>query len=50
MVLEFIKLWSTAGEKSKKAIQPEVIGEYAKSFHHGQLKYVDMVLRKVGVK
>ena len=34
------KLWSTAGEKSKKAIQPEVIGEYAKVSPHGQLKYV----------
>ena len=30
------KLWSTAGEKSKKAIQIEVIGRYARSYH-GQL-------------
>jgi organic radical activating enzyme len=34
------KLWSTAGEKPKKAIQPEVIGSYAQVSPHGQLKYV----------
>jgi 7-carboxy-7-deazaguanine synthase len=34
------KLWSTAGEKSKKAIQPEVIGRYAEVSPVGQLKYV----------
>ena len=34
------KLWSTAGEKSKKAIKPEVVGEYAKVSDHGQLKFV----------
>ena len=34
------KLWSTAGEKPKKAIQPEVIGKYAQVSPHGQLKYV----------
>lgn len=34
------KLWSTAGEKPKKAIQPEVVSEYAKVSKHGQLKFV----------
>ena len=34
------KLWSTAGEKSKKAIQPDVIGQYARASRHGQLKFV----------
>ena len=34
------KLWSTAGEKHEKAIQPEVIGEYAKISSNGQLKFV----------
>jgi len=34
------KLWATAGEKGKKAIQPEVVGEYAKVSPHGQLKFV----------
>jgi organic radical activating enzyme len=34
------KLWSTAGEKHKKAIQPEVIGRYAEVSPVGQLKYV----------
>ena len=34
------KLWSTAGEKNKKAIKPEVIGRYAEVSPHGQLKYV----------
>ena len=34
------KLWATAGEKNKKAIQPEVVGEYAKVSPHGQLKFV----------
>ena len=34
------KLWSTAGEKSKKAIKPEVIGRYAEVSPVGQLKYV----------
>lgn len=34
------KLWSTAGEKHKKAIVPEVIGQYAEVSPHGQLKYV----------
>lgn len=33
------KLWSTAGEKPKKAIVPEVVGSYAE-FGWGQLKYV----------
>lgn len=34
------KLWSTAGEKPKKAIQPDVVGGYAEVSNHGQLKYV----------
>ena len=34
------KLWSTAGEKAKKAIQPDVVGSYAEVSNHGQLKYV----------
>lgn len=34
------KLWSTAGEKPKKAIQPEVIGRYAEVSPAGQLKFV----------
>lgn len=34
------KLWSTAGEKPSKAIQPEVVGSYAKLSKHGQLKFV----------
>ena len=34
------KLWSTAGEKPKKAIQPEVIGRYAEVSPIGQLKFV----------
>lgn len=34
------KLWSTAGEKTAKAIQPEVVGGYAEVSNRGQLKYV----------
>ena len=34
------KLWSTAGEQPKKAIQPDVIGSYAQISPHGQLKFV----------
>jgi organic radical activating enzyme len=34
------KLWSTAGEKTKKAIKPEVVGAYADASNHGHLKYV----------
>ncbi len=34
------KLWSTAGEQSKKAIKPEVVGRYAEVSPTGQLKYV----------
>ena len=34
------KLWATAGEKSKKAIKPEVIGRYAEVSNKGQLKFV----------
>jgi len=34
------KLWSTAGEESKKAIKPEVVGKYAEVSPAGQLKYV----------
>lgn len=34
------KLWSTAGEQRKKAIQPEVVGQYAQASKHGQLKFV----------
>jgi len=34
------KLWNTAGEKPKKAIQPDVVGKYAEVSEKGQLKYV----------
>ena len=34
------KLWSTAGEKHKKAIHPDVVGSYANVSEKGQLKYV----------
>ncbi len=34
------KLWSTAGEQHKRAIQPEVVGRYAEVSPAGQLKYV----------
>ncbi len=35
------KLWNTAGEQPKKAIQPDVVGKYAEvSNQRGQLKYV----------
>ncbi len=34
------KLFSTSGEKSKKALKPEVVGQYADVSNHGQLKYV----------
>ena len=34
------KLWATAGEQSKKAIKPDVIGRYAEISPHGQLKFV----------
>ena len=34
------KLWSTAGEKPKKAIKPENLAGYAEASNHGQLKYV----------
>lgn len=34
------KLWSTSGEKEKKAIKPEVVAGYAEVSNHGQLKYV----------
>lgn len=34
------KLWSTAGEKHKKAIKPEVVGSYALASANGQLKFV----------
>jgi organic radical activating enzyme len=34
------KLWSTAGEKHKRAIKPEVIAEYDRVSKHGQLKFV----------
>ncbi len=34
------KLWSTAGEKTKKAIKPENLARYAQASNHGQLKYV----------
>ena len=34
------KLWATAGEMSKKAIKPEVIGKYAEASNNGQLKFV----------
>lgn len=34
------KLWSTAGEKAKKAIRPEVVKQYAAVSPFGQLKFV----------
>jgi 7-carboxy-7-deazaguanine synthase len=34
------KLWSTAGEKTAKAIQPDVVAGYAAVSDRGQLKYV----------
>lgn len=34
------KLFTTSGEKREKAIKPDVVGEYANAFDHGQLKYV----------
>ena len=34
------KLWSTAGEKNKKAICPDIVGKYAEVSNHGQLKFV----------
>ena len=34
------KLWTVAGEESKKAIIPEVVGEYADLSNKGQLKFV----------
>ena len=34
------KLWTTAGEQNKKAIQPEVVARYARVSNHGQLKFV----------
>jgi 7-carboxy-7-deazaguanine synthase len=34
------KLWSTAGEESKRAIRPEVVKGYADVSNHGQLKFV----------
>lgn len=34
------KLWSTAGEEPKKAIQPDVVGRYYQVSPVGQLKYV----------
>jgi organic radical activating enzyme len=34
------KLWSTAGEKPKKAIKPEYLARYNEVSPHGQLKYV----------
>ncbi len=34
------KLWSTAGEKSKKAICPDIVAAYAEASNRGQLKYV----------
>ena len=34
------KLWATAGEQAKRAIKPEVVGEYAQCSPYGQLKYV----------
>ena len=34
------KLWSTAGEKPKKAIKPEFVGKYAQTGADGQLKFV----------
>lgn len=34
------KLWSTAGEKHKRAIKPEVVGSYTLASLNGQLKFV----------
>ncbi len=34
------KLWSVAGEKSEKAIKPEIVAEYRKLSSKGQLKFV----------
>ena len=34
------KLWSTAGEKPKKAIRPDVVRDYCAFSNSGQLKYV----------
>ena len=34
------KLWSTAGEKPKRAIKPDFVGRYAEVSSRGQLKYV----------
>ena len=34
------KLWSTAGEESKRAIRPEVVKQYASVSPFGQLKFV----------
>ena len=34
------KLWSVAGEKTEKAIQPEIVAEYRKLSPNGQLKFV----------
>jgi organic radical activating enzyme len=34
------KLWSTAGEKPKKAIRPDVVRDYCAFSRTGQLKYV----------
>lgn len=34
------KIFSTSGEKAKKAIKPEVVSQYAKISNCGQLKYV----------
>ena len=34
------KLWTTAGEVSKRAIRPEVVADYAKASNKGQLKFV----------
>lgn len=34
------KLWSTAGEPAKRAINPDAVGKYAELSPHGQLKYV----------
>ena len=44
------KLWSTAGEKPKKAIQPDVVGRYAFLSDKGQLKYVVNGVQRVGEK
>ena len=34
------KLWTTSGEKAKKAIKPDVVAQYASVSNHGHLKYV----------